>query len=132
MKINQVTVPSYTAELTIGLNKGYSEEAWKVSELKAKLIRAQQKLKVMNDQILLSTKVTLCDIVFIGQDEPSATLGFINYPKFPIEHELFKKGVIYIAKELMFDLNQNRIVIVFKDKTIMLEVNSAIDDKIKL
>ncbi|MBF8151317.1 hypothetical protein ITJ86_15525 [Winogradskyella sp. F6397] len=132
MKINQVTVPGYTAEITIGLNKGYSEKAWKVSELKAKLTRAQQKLKEMNDRILLSTKVTLCDIVFLGQDEPSATLGFINYPKFPIEHELFKKGVIYIAKELMSNLNQNRIVIVFNDKTVMLEVNNNIDSKIKL
>ncbi|MFD1016189.1 hypothetical protein [Winogradskyella rapida] len=131
MEINQVTVPSFTAEITIGLNKGYSNDAWTLNDLKHKLVRAQQKLRD-TERILLSVKLTLCDIVFLGQDEPSVTLSFINYPKFQIEHQLLKKGVLFIAEQLMKELNQNRIVIVFKDQTVMLEASHDIDNNIQL
>ncbi|GAA4932875.1 hypothetical protein GCM10023314_01590 [Algibacter agarivorans] len=116
MNINKVTVPTLKAEITIGLNKGYSEEFWSVIELKNKLAAAQQKLK-QRDGILLSTKVTL---------------SFINYPKFPIEKESFKNGVSFIAKELMNELSQNRIVVVFNDETIMLEDLPEIDGSINI
>lgn len=115
----------------IGLNKGYSDEAWSQEELKSKLSKAQHKLKD-NHNILLSAKVTLCDIVFLGQDEPSVTLSFINYPKFPVTEDSFKKGVSFIAEELMIELKQNRIVIVFDDETLMLEKSDEIDKNIDL
>lgn len=117
--------------MTIGLNKGYSDKAWSLLELKTQLFGAQKKLKDSKD-IFLSAKVTLCDIVFLGQDEPSVTLSFINYPKFPIEEEIFKEGVFFLANELMDNLKQNRIVVVFDDRTVMLEVNNEIDNHIKL
>lgn len=117
--------------MTIGLNKGYSDEAWSLLELKTQLFAAQKKLKDSKG-ILLSAKVTLCDIVFLGQDEPSVTLSFINFPKFPIEIEIFKEGVFFLAKELMDYLKQNRIVVVFDDHTVMLEVSKEIDKNVKL
>lgn len=129
--INKAIVRTLKADITIGLNKEYSDDTWSLSELKTSLIKAQKLLKERKD-ILLSVKVTLCDIVFLGQDEPSVTLSFINYPKFPVTEELFKKGVSYIAEELMRELKQNRIVIVFNDDTIMLEIADEIDKNIDL
>ena len=129
--MNKKATPTLKAEITIGLNKGYSDESWSLDELKNKLTESQQKLKEEHN-ILLSAKVTLCDIVFLGQDEPSVTLSFINYPKFPVTEDSFKKGVTFIAKELMNKLEQNRVVIVFHDETLMLEKSDEIDKNIDL
>jgi hypothetical protein len=129
--INKVTVTTFKADITVGLKQGYSDAVWGLNELKISLVKAQKLLKESKD-ILLSAKVTLCDIVFLGQDEPSVTISFINYPKFPIEREVFKGGIEFIARILLDDLKQNRIVIVFGDKTLMLEKSDEIDSNIDL
>ena len=129
--INKKTTPAFKADITIGLHKGYSDSLWSLNELKTSLNKAQKLLKE-SKEILLSAKVTLCDIVFLGQDEPSVTISFINYPKFPIEKESFKEGVEFIARTILDDLKQNRIVIVFDDETTMLEQSDEIDKNIKL
>lgn len=129
MTVNKATVSTLKAELTIGLNKGYTKESWLISEFKDLLVDAQIQLK-QEHGLLLSAKVTECSIVFLAQDEPSVTLSFINYPKFPCTMDAFKTGVQYIAETLMTTLLQNRIVIVFNDETIMLEGNDAIDGSI--
>ena len=129
--MNKITTPTFKAEITIGLNKGFSDEIWNLDKLKTSLQNAQKLLK--NDTgVLLSAKVTLCDIVFLGQDEPSVTISFINYPKFSVKKEPFKHGVVFIAKKLMNELEQNRIVIVFNDETIMFEIDDKIDGSISL
>ena len=126
MSINKETTPAFKAEITVGLHKGYSEAIWSLNELKTSLATAQKLLKESKG-LLLSAKVTLCDIVFLGQDEPSVSISFINYPKFPIEIEPFKEGVEFIARILLDELKQNRIVIVFDDETTMLEKSDDID-----
>ena len=70
--------------------------------------------------------------MFLGQDEPSVTLSFINYPKFPVKEDAFKKGVSFIAEELIRELKQNRTVIVFNNETLMLEKSDEIDKNIDL
>ena len=129
--INKVVLPTFKADITIGLHKGYSDAQWSLNEFKTSLVKAQKLLKESKG-MLLSAKVTLCDIVFLGQDEPSLTISFINYPKFPIEREAFKEGVEFIARMLLDDLKQNRIVIVFDDETMMLEKSDEIDRNIDL
>ena len=119
------------AAITFGLNKGYSSEAWTLNALKDKLALAQNDLKNTHG-ILLSAKVTPCYIVFMGQDEASVTISFINYPKFPIDEETFKLGVSFIAETLMYTLEQHRIVIEWADETTMLEINNILDPKIEL
>lgn len=129
--MKKITINTYKAEITLGLNKGYSESHWSLEDLKAQLTKAQAKLKVKNGT-LLSAKVTLCNIVFLGQDEKSVTVSFINYPKFPLEKNTFKEGVLFVGQELMKELEQNRIVIVFDDETVMFEINSKLDSSIEL
>lgn len=92
--------------------------------------KAQQQIKKKYD-VALSIKLTLCEIVFLGQEEPSVSLDFIQYPKFPTEEELLKKAIIHLVQLLMENLDQNRTIIVFREKTICLEKSEEIDPKIQ-
>lgn len=129
--MKKITVNTFKAEITVGLNKGYTDNKWSLKELKTKLTVVQEKLK-LKTETLLSAKVTACDIVFLGQDEKSVTISFINYPKFPLDYISFKEGVLFIAQELLNLLEQNRIVIVFKGETVMFEKNPTLDSSIHL
>jgi hypothetical protein len=122
---------TFTAKLTIGLNKGYSNELISIEEFKEALLEAQQKIKSVYE-IVLSAKLTPCEILFLGQEEPSMELQFIQYPKFPQEESVLKKAIIELTKLLMITLEQNRVVIVFTDETIMLEQSAEIDPNIKI
>ncbi|TYC09745.1 hypothetical protein ES677_12560 [Bizionia gelidisalsuginis] len=85
-------MPTLNAELTIGLNKGYFSRRWSLNELKSIVTHAQLILKGTK-AYFLSAKVTLCDIVYLYNKEPSVTVNFINYPKFPYKEASFKSGV---------------------------------------
>lgn len=81
---------------------------------------------------MLSAKVSLCEIICLGQEEPSATIEFIQYPKFIYEEELLKASIIFFTERVQQALEQNRTVIVFDDETIMLEKTNNIDPNINL
>ena len=70
--------------------------------------------------------------MFLGQEEPSIELTFIQYPKFQKEEKELKKAIIDLIEGMMIKLAQNRVVIVFTDETIMLEKSDKIDPNIKL
>lgn len=126
-----ITAPTFNTQATIGLIKGYSNELIPISEFKTALLTAQKQIKNEFNTVL-STKITLCEIVCLGQEEPSVTLDFIQYPKFQIEEAQLKKTIIHLIEILMKLLQQNRVVIVFPDKTIMLEQSEVIDPNITL
>lgn len=79
--------------------------------------------------IFLSASISDCNIVLNNQNEPHLKIDFINYPKFPLEESVMKENVISLSKELMIKHNQNRMVIVFPDETIMLEQSDEIDPR---
>ncbi len=115
-----IKAQTFRAEATVGLKRGYSNELISINEFKNKLTGAQKEIfSEMN--MKLSVKITPCTIVFSGQDEESISLSFIQYPKFPYEIEKMKNGIIRFIEILMQNLDQNRVVIVFDDETIMLE-----------
>ncbi len=122
---------TFTAKATIGLFKGYSRELTSIEVFKEVLLEAQQKIKAEYD-IALSAKLIPCEILFLGQDELSMELQFIQYPKFPIEESKLKKAILELTKLLMIKLEQNRVVIVFTDEIVMLEQSSEIDPNIKI
>ena len=128
--MNIITSKTFTATATIGLYKAYSNEVISLIDFKKELYRAQEEIKKEFD-VALSTKITLCEIVFLGQDEPSVTLDFIQYPKFPTEELLLQKAIIQLVKLLMERLDQNRTVIVFQAETLCLEKSKGIDPKIQ-
>lgn len=126
-----ITVQTFTAQATIGLIKGYSNELISISDFKMALLTAQKQIKTEFD-VVLSTKITTCEIVCLGQEELSVSLDFIQYPKFQIEETVLKKAIIRLIEILMELLQQNRVVIVFSDETIMLEQSEMIDPNITL
>ena len=129
--MNSLITKTFTAQATFGLQKGYSRELITLKEFKNALFIGQQKTK-KQFSVMLSTKITLCEIVFLGQEEKSITLDFIQYPKFPIEEAKLKQAILFMVQQLMLALDQNRVVIIFPSETVMLEKTVAIDPNIKL
>ncbi len=129
--MNYITIKTFKAQVAFGLHKGYSNELIDLHSFKQELLEAQ--IEVKNKvEVLLSAKLRQCEILFLGQQEPSIELEFIQYPKFPKDEEILKKAILSLTEILMQKLEQNRVVIVFSDETIMLEINNEIDPNIKL
>lgn len=129
MKI--VICKTFKAEATVGLYKNYTAELITMEEFNEALLVAQQVIK-QDLNILLSIKTTMCQIQFLGQIEPSIELQFIQYPKFIVDELGLKNAIVEFVKSLMIKLEQNRIVIVFADETVMVEQTADIDPKIIL
>lgn len=129
--MNSVLCKTFSAQITIGLVRGYTKKSISVPEFKKALLKAQENINIQY-KIKLSAKLTRCEILFLGQEEPSVDLQFIQYPKFPQEESALKKAIMDLTEQLMEALDQNRVVIVLSDETIMLEQTGAIDPKIQL
>ena len=129
--MNSLSCKTFTAQVTIGMTKGYSKEKIMMNDLKDELLNGQRVIKEKYN-VLLSVKIRQCEIVFLGQEELSVELEFIQYPKFLQEEKELKKAIISLTEILMLKLEQNRVVIVFKDDTIMLEQNENINPDIKI
>lgn len=129
--MNSLSCKTFTAQVTIGMTKGYSKEKIMMNDLKDELLNGQREIKEKYN-VLLSVKIRQCEIVFLGQEELSVELEFIQYPKFLQEEKELKKAIISLTEILMLKLEQNRVVIVFKDDTIMLEQNENINPDIEI
>ena len=127
--MNSISCKTFTAQITIGMMKGYSTELIKLNILREELLNAQR-IITQKHNVVLSTKIRHCEIVFLGQEEQSIEREFIQYPKFLQAEKDLKKAIIMLAEILMLKLEQNRVVIVFKDDTIMLEQSGKIDPDI--
>jgi hypothetical protein len=123
------SIKTLTATITIGLEIGYTKENYSKEYLINEL-QEYQKKRIDEASIYLSASVSECNIVLSGQDEKHLKLEFINYPKFPMDVEVFKKEITKLASYLLNKVKQNRTVIVFPDETIMLEIDGAIDPRI--
>jgi hypothetical protein len=122
---------TFTANAVIGLVRGYSQKKISIVEFKKVLLSAQQKIREQHE-IGLSIKLSSTEIIFLGQEEPSIDLQIIQYPKFPQTEEVLKKVFLELIEILMLELEQNRVVIVFTEETIMLEQSEAIDPNIQI
>jgi hypothetical protein len=123
------SIKTFTATITIGLEIGYTREHYSKEYLINEL-QEYQKKRIDESGVYLSASVSECIIVLSGQVEKHLKLEFINYPKFPLEVEVFKKEVVKLGSYLLYKIQQNRTVIVFSDETIMLEIDEAIDPRI--
>jgi hypothetical protein len=129
--MKSIIAKTFTAQATVGLYKGYTNELHSLIDFRKALYNAQEQVR-KEFEVALSTKLTLCEIVFLGQEEPSVTLEFIQYPKFPTDELLLKKAIIQLVRLLMESLDQNRTVIVFQEETICLEKSDELDPKINI
>ena len=129
--MNYIKCKTFTAKAVIGLKQGYTEKSISIDEFKITLLTEQKNIYEKYN-VGLSAKLSSCEILFLGQEEPSIELSFIQYPKFLKEEKEIKKAIIELIEGIMIKLSQNRVVIVFTDETIMLEKLDKIDPNIKL
>lgn len=129
--MNIIKNKTFTANAVIGLVRGYSQKKISIVEFKKVLLSAQQKIREQHE-IGLSIKLSSTEIIFLGQEEPSIDLQIIQYPKFPQTEEVLKKVFLEFIEILMIELEQNRVVIVFTEETIMLEQSDIIDPNIQI
>lgn len=129
--MKQIKCKTFTAKAVIGLKQGYTEKSISIDEFKSALLTEQKNI-YKKYSIGLSTKLSPCEIMFLGQEEPSIELTFIQYPKFQKEEKELKKAIIELIEGMMIKLSQNRVVIIFTDETIMLEQSDRIDPKINI
>jgi len=131
MKFQRITSNPFFASITLGLNKGYTDELFEKSFV-ISCIQDYHEQQIKSGLIPLSISITDCDIVFSGQAEPHLKLNFINYPKFPKEVNELKIQIENITLFLMDRLEQNRIVIEYTDETVMFEKSTEIDPRINI
>ena len=128
MKIRETSIKTFQASIFIGLENGYTQKRIFEDEV-FQTVRRFQLVNSEERNIFLSASISDCNIVLNNQNEPHFKIDFINYPKFPLEESVMKESVISLSKELMIKHNQNRMVVVFTDETIMLEQSDEIDPR---
>ena len=124
-----IKTSTFNATITIGLNKGYSNKLY-TKESFVEAIQSYQKRLITENNIYLSACVLDCLITLNNQLEPHLKIEFINYPKFPLDRTIFKKHINSLGEFLMKKFEQNRIVIIYSDETLMFEVEDKIDYRI--
>ena len=129
MKIKVTKIKTFQASIFIGLEYGYTQKQIDENLVIESLSELQKQLSAEKN-IFLSASVSKTVIVLNNQKEPHLKINFINYPKFPLDENIFKDEVLIIGKELMKQFEQNRILIIYTDETVMLEQSEEIDPRI--
>lgn len=111
-------LPTYYANIYVGLKPGYSNVVYSLDYLKFIVQKFVNEIK-------LCVTVTPTTFTYVDGSEPGAIVGLINYPRFPSYPSEIQEKATKLAELLMEQLCQIRISIVFPDKTIMLERTDA-------
>ena len=130
MKIKETKIKTFQASIFIGLEYGYTQKQINENLVIESLSELQKQLSAEKN-IFLSASVSKTNIVLNDQNEQHLKIDFINYPKFPLDENIFKDEVLIIGKELMKQFEQNRILIIYTDETVMLEQSEEIDPRIR-
>lgn len=130
MKIKETKIKTFQASIFIGLEYGYTQKQINENLVIESLSELQKQLSAEKN-IFLSASISKTVIVLNNQKEPHLKINFINYPKFPLDENIFKDEVLIIGKELMKQFEQNRILIIYTDETVMLEQSEEIDPRIR-
>ena len=68
----------------------------------------------------LCVTVTPTTFIYVHGREPGAAIGLINYPRFPSSERTIRAHALRLARHLLRACKQQRISVVFPDKTLML------------
>lgn len=128
--MNIIQVPTYNAVINLGLQENYSTKIIDKAEV-IQFIQSYQNKVLKERNKLLSLKIYDTTIVCLGQVEPHLAIEFINYPKADVKPSEIKEEAKQLAAELMNEFNQNKIVMVCTDQTIVVEQNNNLDPRIK-
>jgi hypothetical protein len=122
-------IPLQYGMITLELRRGYTDSAITKEEVYAVLRELQEKL-ILEEQVYLSANCYGSEVVLSGQKENHLNIRFINYPRFPLERDTFRRKVTGIGETLLNWFEQNRLVIEFDDRLVMLQQKESIDPSI--
>lgn len=120
----------YTGIINIGLQKRYSGEYYK-KENYIDFIKQWQLARTADHQLMFCPAIYEFDFVCGNLAEKHLALKYINYPKQLVGKKIFRKTVLNLAAQMMEVFSQNRILIEFSDRNVLLEADDATDPKIK-
>lgn len=127
MKI--IKTKTYYGIINIGLQKGYSGVYYEKA-VYLDFIRQWQLERTADHQLMFCPAVYEFDFVCGNLTEKHLALKFINYPKQIVDKKRFRKKVLNLAIQMMEFFFQNRILIEFSDRNVLLETDDATDPKI--
>lgn len=120
----------YSGVINIGLQKRYSGEYFK-KEVYIDFIMNWQLERTADHQLMFCPAVYEFDFVCRNLTERHLALKFINFPNQVVGKKKFRKTIEDLASQMMKTFSQNRILIEFSDRNLLVESNRAIDPKIK-
>ena len=107
------SVSSFHATIYVGFREGHDGPAHLLEEC---LVVCQSYV----DQISWCVRVTPCQYVYKGGNEPGAAIGVIHYPRFPTPVSELRRRTLELARKLQESLGQQRVSVEFPDETVML------------
>jgi hypothetical protein len=120
--VKVVTCNTHQVDIWIGGRYGYTDHhipAWRVTELITIFQRKHNPLD------FCAVTVTETQYVVRGYNEPGWRISTINYPRFPKSVEFINSFMAALGDFLLDQLHQNRLTIVYPDKTVMLVADDA-------
>jgi hypothetical protein len=106
-------VNTWVGQIFVGLRSEYSNIVHPINVVK-------DVCHEFVDEIGLCVTVTTTEFIYTGGEEPGAIIGFINYPRFPMEPDDLEDRIFALASRLKSCLGQLRVTIVMPDKTVTL------------
>jgi hypothetical protein len=108
------TVNTFMATIWVGLKEHYTDEIHSIDEVK-------EICQKYCDEIGLCVSVTPTTFIYTDGNEDGASIGLINYPRFPATKEEIIDKALKLAEELRYQFNQFKVSVVCPDKTYMVE-----------
>jgi len=112
-----ISVQTYWANIYVGLCPGYNTRLYNPE---ASLFTIHGECQNYCNKVKLGLTITNTKFIYVNGSEDGVIIGLINYPRFPSTPEQIQEKAIELASILKEKLKQERVSVVFPDKTIML------------
>lgn len=113
---------TWKSHIYIGSKEGYTGPSFDYSDLRKEIGIFQMN----NPEIACTVRVVAASYIFAEYEESGWEISIINYPRFPKSEEVLIDFTHGLAQHLLDRFKQNRMSIVFKDDTILLESKTAV------
>lgn len=104
---------TWEAKIYLGTTIGYGSETVPLDTIR-------QKIQEICDKVGLGLTFTKTEFIYTGGSEIGCIIGLINYPRFPKFTSELEAIAMDVAMQLKELAQQERVSIVFPDKTVML------------
>jgi hypothetical protein len=111
--MNTKTVQTYAANIYVGLHvnsTGYKQTTMDVADICQQYVNS----------VGYCVTVTPTTFLYKGGRENGCVVGLINYPRFPSTKAQVRKHAMTLAGILLKTMEQQRMSIVYPDRTVML------------